>query len=95
MFTVLNILFLGGDKATQLSRSCIVPSTTFDTDTLVSSYDEKTSAIKLFSVNTLSNVHNFHVKENFLDLCHLNGVTINGRRILAALSEGSVSILSV
>jgi len=88
-------MFSGGDKATQLTRSCIVPSIPSNPDTLVASYDEREQAIKLFSVNLLSNIHNYYVKENFLDLCPLNGIVTNGRRTLAALSEGSVSIFTV
>lgn len=89
------LLFSGGDKATQLSRSCIIPSIPTDMDTLVSSYDEKTSAIKLFSVDKVKNIYNFHVEENILDLCPLSGIEMNSSRSLAALSGTSLSIFSV
>jgi len=64
-------------------------------DTLVSSYDEKTSAIKLFSVDKVKNIYNFHVEENILDLCPLSGIEMNSSRSLAALSGTSLSIFSV
>ncbi|XP_050539339.1 E3 ubiquitin-protein ligase RFWD3-like isoform X2 [Daktulosphaira vitifoliae] len=89
------VTFYGGDKATQISRSCIIPQSRSDEDTLVCAYDEKSNHIKLYSVNSGKNIHNFQVRDTFLDLCHLSGVVINERRILAALSEKSLSIFSV
>lgn len=85
----------GGDKATQLSRSCFVPPSGLNEDLLVSSFDEKSNAIKLFSINSRKNVHNFIVAENFLDLCPLTDVITNGRRTLAALSDNSLSVFTV
>lgn len=82
--------------ATQLSRSCLIPSNEInEEDTLVCSYDEKSNQIKLFSVNSCSNIHNFYVKDKFLDFCPLNGMITNGRRTLAGLSENAISIFSV
>lgn len=89
------LIFLGGDKATQISRSCIVPSNAVGEDTLVCSYDEKSSNVNLSSVNKGCNIHNFHVKEKIFDLCPLNGVAMGGRRVVAGLSEHSLSIFSV
>ncbi|XP_050419989.1 E3 ubiquitin-protein ligase RFWD3-like [Adelges cooleyi] len=89
------VTFYGGDKATQISRSCLVPSGGSNEDTLVCAYDEKANQVKLFSVNSCRSIHNFHVRDTFLDLCHLDGVVNNGRRTIAALSEKSLSIFSV
>lgn len=93
MFLIL--IFLGGDKATQLFRSCIVPSNGLNEDSLVCCYDEKSNFVKLFSINSGNNIHNYQMKENILDLCPLNGVIMDNRRIVAGLSETSVSIFSV
>lgn len=93
MFQLL--IFPGGDKATQLFRSCIVPSNLLFEESMVCSYDEKSNSIKLFSINTGANIHNFQVKDNILDLCPLNGVIMNSRRVVAGLSENSISIFSV
>lgn len=81
--------------ATQLSRSCLIPSNEDCEDTLVCGYDEKSNQVKLFSVNSCSNVHNFYVKDKFLDFCHLNGIVTNDRRTLAGLSENAISIFTV
>lgn len=72
-----------------------MPSNKSFEDTLACSYDEKTNAVKLFSINTVKNIHNFYVKEAILDLCSLDDVVIDGRRTLASLSETSISIYSV
>lgn len=90
------LILSGGDKATQISRSCLVPSNGgSNADILACSFDERSSTIKVFNVNVGNNVHNFHVKDNFLDLCPLTGVIINGRRTMAGLSENSISVFSV
>lgn len=81
--------------ATKLTRSCIIPTNAMDEDTLVSCYDEKYNQVKLFSVNSCSNIHNFCVKEKYLDFCPLNGIVTNGRRTLAGLSENGISIFTV
>lgn len=69
-----------------------MPSRQSQEDTLVSCYDEKSSQIKLFSVNSGSNIHNFPVKDKFLDLCHLD---TNDNRKLVGLSENSLSIFAI
>ncbi|XP_022181276.1 E3 ubiquitin-protein ligase RFWD3-like isoform X2 [Myzus persicae] len=90
------VTFYGGDKATQLSRSCLVPTTGASyEDTLACSFDERSKTIKVFNVNQGNNTHNFHVKENFLDLCPLTGMMNSGRRMLAGLSENAVSLFTV
>lgn len=81
--------------ATQLTRSCFVPSTECHEDILVCGFDEKSKTIKIFNVSSNINIHNFTVKEKFTDLCTLNGVSMNGRRTIAALSECGVSIFTV
>lgn len=72
-----------------------MPSTDSHEDLLVCGFDEKSKTIKIFNVSTNTNIHNFSVKEKFTDLCPLNGVSMNGRRTLAGLSECGVSIFSV
>jgi len=85
-----------GDKATQLSRSCLVPTTGASyEDTLACSFDEKSKTIKIFNVNQGTNPHNFQVNENFLDLCPLPGLMNSGRRLLAGLSENAVNLFTV
>jgi len=88
-------MFSGGAKATLLSRSCMVPSNQPSEDTLVCCNDESSNTVKLFNVNSGTNVHNFQVKEIFLDLCPLEGVVMNGRRTVAGLSDNALSIFSV
>lgn len=88
-------MFLGGTRATHLSRSCLISSDQSCEDTLVCSYDENSKMVKLFSVNSNSNVHNFPVNENIIDLCPLNDVMIDGKRVVAGLSETSISLFSV
>jgi len=87
----------GGDKATQLSRSCLVPTTGASyEDTLACSYDEKSRSVKIFNVNQGTNIHNFFVQDDvFLDLCPLTGMMNSDRRILAGLSENAVSLFTV
>lgn len=87
--------FLGGNKATQLSRSCLVPSNGSNEDTLMCSYDEKSNAVQLFSVNSNNNIKNFPVQEKFLDFCPLDGVNVHGRRTVAGLSENALSMFTV
>ncbi|XP_060878073.1 E3 ubiquitin-protein ligase RFWD3-like isoform X2 [Metopolophium dirhodum] len=91
------VTFYGGDKATQLSRSCLVPTTGASyEDTLACSFDEKSRSVKIFNVNQGSNIHNFHVQDDiFLDLCPLTGMMNSGRRVLAGLSENAVSLFTV
>ena len=90
------LILLGGDKATQISRSCLVPSNGVSyEDTLACSYDERSSTIKVFNIKERNNPHNFHVNETFLDLCPLSGVMNSGRRTLAALSESGISVFTV
>jgi len=100
LFYILLIIFLilsGGDKATKLSRSCLVPTTGASyEDTLACSFDEMSKSILIFSVNQGSNIHNFHIQEDhYLDLCPLTGMMNGGRRILAGLSENAVSLFTV
>lgn len=85
----------GGAKATFLSRSCMVPSKQPTDDTLICCNDESSSTVKLFSVNSGANVHNFGINETILDLCPLEDVFINGRRVVAGLSDSALSIFSV
>lgn len=89
------MLFLGGDKATQLSRSCLVSSDRSNEDTLMCCYDEKLNAVQLFSINSCSNIKNFPVQEKFLDFCPLVNIIMHGRRTVAALSENAISIFTV
>jgi len=85
-----------GDKATQLSRSCLVPTTGASyEDILACSFDEQSKTIKVFNVNQGTNPHNFQVNENFLDLCPLTGIMNSGRRLLAGLSENAVNLFTV
>jgi len=96
--TILNpvVTFYGGDKSTQLSRSCLVPPNGgYNEDILACCFDERSSTIKVYSINAGSNVHNFSVTDNFLDLCPLPGLIINGRRTMAGLSENGMSVFSV
>uniref|UniRef100_A0A2S2PGK9 RING-type E3 ubiquitin transferase n=1 Tax=Schizaphis graminum TaxID=13262 RepID=A0A2S2PGK9_SCHGA len=90
------VTFYGGDKSTQLSRSCLVPPNGgYNEDMLACCFDERSSTIKVFNINAGNNVHNFNVTENFLDLCPLPGLIINGRRTMAGLSENAMSVFSV
>lgn len=88
-------MFLGGTRATHLSRSCIISSGQSYEDTFVCSYDENSKMVKLFSVNSNSNVHNFPVNENIIDLCPLNDIMMDGQRAVAGLSETGISLFSV
>jgi len=91
------LILSGGDKATQLTRSCLVPTTGASyEDTLACSFDEKSRSVKIFNVNQGSNIHNFNVQDDiYLDLCPLTGMMNSGRRILAGLSENAVSLFTV
>jgi len=96
IYLIILVILSGGDKSTQLSRSCLVPPNGgYNEDMLACCFDERSSTIKVFNINAGNNVHNFHVTENFLDLCPLPGLIINGRRTMAGLSENAMSVFSV
>jgi hypothetical protein len=64
-------------------------------ETLVAYFDEKSNCIQLCSLNSNSSVHKFSVQEPILDLCYLDGLVMNRRRVIAALSAKSISIYCV
>lgn len=64
-------------------------------ETLVAYFDEKSNSIQLCSLNSNSFVHKFCVQEPILDLCYLDGMVMNRRRVIAALSAKSISIYCV
>lgn len=96
-YSIVNllILFSGGTKATQLSRSCLIPANQGNEDIMVCSHDEMSSTVKLYGVNSRKYMHSYNVKDNYSDFCTLTGVINGGMRTVAGLSENAISIFTV